>query len=192
MLIAAATSESVNSIDEEEPKVTVAKGILKKHPRGKQLVSPLESEEKAEHEEQDGVLAERAEDKEQEEDASKEAQSAGPLKKRRKVDGDAAASKGGNDALSSTSVFEKLHKLLTDESQAMEWLSHGKSFRVLRWDVMVEEVLPELFSGSETDIDLSIQTFRGQLKDCGFVEVKRGKDYGSYCHEVRTHLVLTS
>jgi hypothetical protein len=180
MLIAAATSESMNSIDEEEKvtqQVTVAaKGILK-HPRGKQLVSPLAGgEEKTEKE---AAAVEQRDDKEKE-----ETQSAGPLKKRRKME---------EHGVTVDDVFvflEKLHKLLTDasldeSSQAMEWLTHGKGFRVLRWDVLVEKVLPELMNGKEEmGVDALIQSFKGQLKDCGFVDVKRGKDYGSYCHKV--------
>jgi hypothetical protein len=185
MLIAAATSESMNSIDEEEKVTqqvvvtTAAKGILK-HPRGKQLVSPLESEEKAEKEADADVAIEQRDDKEKEETQSS---SAGPLKKRRKMEEQSVAA---DDVI----VFlERLHKFLTDESpdvsRAMEWLSHGKGFRVLRWDVLAEKVLPELMNGKEElDADALIHSFKGQLKECGFVEVKRGKDYGSYCLEV--------
>ncbi|KAL3799849.1 hypothetical protein ACHAWO_009970 [Cyclotella atomus] len=184
MLIAAATSESMNSIDEEEKVTqqvvvtTAAKGILK-HPRGKQLVSPLESEEKAEKEADADVAIEQRDDKEKEETQSS---SAGPLKKRRKMEEQSVAA---DDVI----VFlERLHKFLTDESpdvsRAMEWLSHGKGFRVLRWDVLAEKVLPELMNGKEElDADALIHSFKGQLKECGFVEVKRGKDYGSYCLE---------
>ena len=180
MLIAAATSESMNSVDEEESKVptTATKGILKKHPRGKQLVSPLETEDKTDQEE----TSERRDDKEQVEDAKEEAPSAGPLKKRRKLDQE----KIDGEVIG---FLKKLHELLSGNSspEAMEWLPHGKAFRVLRWDIFAEKVLSDALTTllkQADDIDVLILTFRGLLKECGFVKVKRGKDYGSYCHNV--------
>lgn len=179
MLIAAATSESMNSIDEEEKSATqapiiagtTAKGILKKHPRGKQLISPLESEEK-----EAGAVVEAKEENVQEAQSS-----AGPLKKRRKME---------EKTLYDVTLFlEKVHKLLSDGASeaAWEWMPHGKTFRVLRWDVLADTVLSELFAKENImDVDALIHSFKGQLKECGFVEVKRGKDYGSYCHEVST------
>lgn len=184
MLIAAATSESMNSIDEEEKSATqapiiagtTAKGILKKHPRGKQLISPLESEEK----EAAAAVVEAKEENVQEAQSS-----AGPLKKRRKME---------EKTLYDVTLFlEKVHKLLSDgESEAAwEWMPHGKTFRVLRWDVLADTVLSELFAKENImDVDALIHSFKGQLKECGFVEVKRGKDYGSYCHEVSTLMRL--
>ena len=182
MLIAAATSESMNSIDEEESKVTTAtKGILKKHPRGKQLVSPLETEDKPEQED----ASERRDDKEQVEDAKEEAPSAGPLKKRRKLDQEKIDGEV-------TAFLMELHDLLSGDScsEAMEWLPHGKAFRVLRWDILAEKVLPDaIVTLKQTDdIDVLILTFRGLLRECGFVEVKRGKEYGSYCHRVSSFM----
>lgn len=182
MLIAAATSESMNSIDEEEKvqdpsaPTAAAKGILKKHPRGKQLVSPLEKEEKVEKE-VDSVKETKKENVKEETQSS-----AGPLKKRRKMEGETADN-------AASSLLKKLHRILSEESseaatRALEWLEHGKAFRVLRWDALADKVLPELFSDKDMEVDALIYAFRGQLKDCGFVEVKRGKDYGSYCHEV--------
>lgn len=183
MLIAAATSESVNSIDEseEQAKGTSKKGILKKHPRGKQLVSPLESEAA----EKDVV--EKRDDKEQSHGLKEKAPSAGPLKKRRKVDEDGIESNNSvsDENAISPDLWKNLHKALSEEPEALEWLPDGKSFRVLRWDVIVEKVLPGLLSKETTAEDLLIQTFRGYLKDYGFVETKHGKYYGSYCHEVR-------
>ena len=184
MLIAAATSESMNSIDEEEklaaqaPSIagaTTAKGILKKHPRGKQLISPLESEEK-----EAGAVVEAKEENVQEAQSS-----AGPLKKRRKME---------ENVLDDVAVFlEKVHNLLSDgkSEAAWEWMPHGKTFRVLRWDVLADTVLSELFAKENIlDVDALIHNFKGQLKECGFVEVKCGKDYGSYCHEVSTLMLL--
>ena len=186
MLIAAATSESVNSIDEseEQSKVTSKKGILKNHPRGKQLVSPLENEENTEK----NAVVDKRDDKEQTNGFKEEAPSAGPLKKRRKVDGNAAASNNDgvtDEKIISSDFLKSLHESLSTESEALEWLPHGLGFRVLRWDVLVEKVLPGLVSREMADADMLIQAFRGHLKECGFVEVKRGQDYGSYCHEVR-------
>lgn len=184
MLIAAATSESMNSIDEEEKSAaqapnfagTTVKGILKKHPRGKQLISPLESEEK----EAAAAVVEAKEENVQEAQSS-----AGPLKKRRKME---------EKTLYDVTLFlEKVHKLLSDgESEAAwEWMPLGKTFRVLRWDVLADTVLSELFAKENImDVDALIHSFKGQLKECGFVEVKRGKDYGSYCHEVSTLMRL--
>ena len=85
--------------------------------------------------------------------------------------------------------LKKLHELLSGNSspEAMEWLPHGKAFRVLRWDIFAEKVLsdaPTTLLKQADDIDVLILTFRGLLKECGFVEIKRGKDYGSYCHNV--------
>ena len=183
MLIAAATSESMNSIDEDKVKTVAAKGILKKHQRGKQLVSPLESVENSDKEVEESNI------KSQGTRSKVETQSAGPLKKRRKANEETVTAQ---DRAVSVCFLEKLHKFLNDnlEPHALEWLPHGKAFRVLRWDVLAGQVLPDVL-GKETDVDAMIQLFRGQLKEYGFVELKHGQDYGSYCHEVRFYHAYT-
>lgn len=56
--------------------------------------------------------------------------SAGPLKKRRKVLSSPTSS------VEEFSFPQTLYDLLSTQDQAVEWLVHGKSFRVLRWDVL--------------------------------------------------------
>jgi hypothetical protein len=179
MLIhAAATSESLNSIDEEHPPSKPV-GILKKHPRGKTLVSPLETEDRDGKESVEGSV-----ERDVESPKSDGSVSAGPLKKRRKITSQ-------DDKPHGDMFLKQLHTLLTNInkyallSETMEWMPHGKSFRILRWDVLVEQILPRYFSDlKEKDCDGLINKFRGILIELGFEEVKRGKDYGCWFHEV--------
>jgi hypothetical protein len=97
-------------------------------------------------------------------------------------------------------VFPKtIHQLLsgnditTEElfavSSAMEWLPHGKGFRVLRWDDLSSKVLPvhfpDLCDGKEGSDEQWVDAFLLQISSWGFTEVKSGRDRGSFRHEVR-------
>ncbi|KAL3779450.1 hypothetical protein HJC23_012727 [Cyclotella cryptica] len=231
MLIAAATSESMNSIDESDPSSESKgpnKGILKKNPRGKQVVSSCENVDESqkkqkEHEQArasyetedrrspssspaelcDEVRIAKNEDQSELAKLDETILSAGPLKKRRKIDELSIDDEDETQKKSETaSLFflDRLHALLTndaedktcdeDVSKAMEWLPQGKGFRVLRWDVLSEKVLPRYFSEWESrkanekhDCNEWIHMFRGYLKECGFQEVKFGKEFGSFRHE---------
>ena len=231
----------MNSIDESEPSFESKgpnKGILKKNPRGKQLVSSAQNFDKSKNkttepdgpgpcggkedrrnpssspaEMSDEIRVEKNEEHSVSAKVDETILSAGPLKKRRKIDelsfddeDDAQKKSDENDALkksttSSQSFLSRLHALLTNYAEekdrdgvilkAMEWLPHGKGFRVLRWDVLSEKVLPRYFSEwdgpnalNKHDCNGWIHLFRGILKECGFEEVKHGKEFGSYRHEV--------
>ncbi|KAL7539769.1 hypothetical protein ACHAWF_012387 [Thalassiosira exigua] len=175
--------------------------------------------------------------------------SAGPLKKRRKVDKDSASegeldmapsneeSKSRDDdtkydvgeRASETTPFPVLlHKLLakgndkgeqaksnaddTAISSALEWLPHGKGWRVLRWDALCTEVLPKEFpelcqeifpndgmyadhtkeegrdDEAEKEVEWSdeqwVEAFLLHVKSWGFNEVKVGRDRGSFRNHV--------
>lgn len=90
-----------------------------------------------------------------------------------------------------------LHGVLTKSEYAgtvLEWLSHGKSWRVLRWDELSDAVIPAYFPDlcvkSKTgDTVLSsterMNMFIRQIKSWGFKEVREiGPDLGSFQHEV--------
>lgn len=94
-------------------------------------------------------------------------------------------------------------------SSAMEWLPHGKGWRVLRWDTLCTEVLPKEFpklchdiyakNAKDTKVDGRddiekeagefsdeqwVEAFVWQIKAWGFEEVNVGKDRGSFRHQV--------
>eukprot|EP00978_Attheya_sp_CCMP212_P010697 scaffold26027_cov70-Attheya_sp.AAC.2 len=80
-----------------------------------------------------------------------------------------------------------LHKVLSESQFAgsvLEWLPHGQSWRVLRWDEMHRTVLPMFFPHIMKANDKSIvDSFLWQVKAWGFQEVKdSGLDMGSYRH----------
>jgi len=89
-----------------------------------------------------------------------------------------------------------LHHVLSKSEFAgtvLEWLSHGKSWRVLRWDELSDSVIPtyfpELCANRTVDkASLSserMKLFLLQIKAWGFKEFKKvGPDLGSYQHEV--------
>lgn len=90
-----------------------------------------------------------------------------------------------------------LHDVLSKSEYAgtvLEWLSHGKSWRVLRWDELSDAVIPAYFPDlcvkSKTgDKALSsterMNMFIRQIKSWGFKEVREiGPDLGSFQHEV--------
>lgn len=171
--------------------------------------------------------------------ASAASSSAGPLKKRRKVvdnvetqgDPDKLASPSGsvenNFSVATTQFPGMLHCLLASGdandgirtsthvdsstvSSALEWLPHGRGFRVLRWDIMCTEVLPTVFpklcsgmtpkktvqdsdEGRDDNTDKEslgyndeqwIDAFLRKLRVWGFEEVVAGRERGSFRHEV--------
>jgi hypothetical protein len=86
-----------------------------------------------------------------------------------------------------------LHKVLSESQFAgsvLEWLPHGQSWRVLRWDEMHRTVLPMFFPHIMKANDKSIvDSFLWHVKAWGFQEVKdSGLDMGSYRHTVSTSI----
>lgn len=86
---------------------------------------------------------------------------------------------------------KKLHDILTKSDFAgstLEWLSHGKSWRVLRWDDFSNKVIPQYFpelcTGDKSTMGDKMNKFLNYLKVWGFEEVKEvGPDMGSYRNE---------
>lgn len=83
-------------------------------------------------------------------------------------------------ALSHPSVKAKL---------ALEWLPHGKSWRVLRWEAL-DDILPTFFPECRKSIDV----FLDMVEAWGFTRItdvsSRYADQGSYFHEVIVHCSL--
>ena len=90
-----------------------------------------------------------------------------------------------------------LHEVLTKSQfsgTVLEWLSHGKSWRVLRWDELSALVIPAYFpelcdqvsrEDAETNATERMNMFIRQIKAWGFKEVREvGPDLGSFQHEV--------
>jgi len=82
-----------------------------------------------------------------------------------------------------------LHKVLTQSEFAgsvVQWLPHGKAWRIVRWDALRKQVLPKYFPQlrDEEGGNGSIDAFLGYLSAWGFEEVTSGPDAGAYCHKV--------
>lgn len=106
---------------------------------------------------------------------------------------------GGNGSSAIVKDFPYvLHEVLTESEYSgtvLEWLSHGKSWRILRWDELSHSVIPayfpELCAKSGCDDAQSFATermnlFIRQINAWGFKEVREvGPDLGSFQHEVR-------
>lgn len=172
--------------------------------------------------------------------------SAGPLKKRRKMGKqldtkDCTINGSHVHQVSEAGTLEQklsttaaqfpslLHKVLAkgestnvDEdstiSSSLEWLNHGKGFRILRWDVFCTEVLPKEFPGlcvaipnvaakkdtiergeeqhdaekmsSEFSDEQWVEAFLFHVRSWGFEEVMSGRDRGSFRHQVSTSAYL--
>ena len=99
-----------------------------------------------------------------------------------------------------------LHSLLTDSEYAgkvVQWLPHGRAWRIVRWDALRRQVLPSLFPqlceddkssttaspGSSSSAG-SIDAFLWHLTAWGFEEITDGDDAGAYSHEVRVRVVV--
>ena len=95
-----------------------------------------------------------------------------------------------------------LHKVLTKSEYAgsvLEWLTHGKTWRILRWDKLSDSIIPTYFpelcdnnEGSNNEkSSRSMNRFIRQIKAWGFKENREiGPDLGSFQHEVRFILMI--
>jgi len=89
-----------------------------------------------------------------------------------------------------------LHAVLTESEFAnsvLQWLPHGQSWRIVRWDALRRQVLPKYFSQLREEdckdgtgqVCGSIDAFLWHLSAWGFEEVTDGPDVGAYSHVVR-------
>jgi hypothetical protein len=76
-----------------------------------------------------------------------------------------------------------LHKVLSDAGRVVEWVEDGESFKVLRWDALSREILPNHFPDITDETGKgrgTIDAFLCHLTAWGFKELKDG----SYKHDV--------
>jgi len=86
-----------------------------------------------------------------------------------------------------------LHWLLTESSSqnagpeyaaarsVLQWVPHGQAFRVVRWDALRKQVLPQFFP----QLVASMDAFLWHLSAWGFEEIQDGPDVGAFGHTVR-------
>lgn len=73
----------------------------------------------------------------------------------------------------------ELYRLLEeDDTRVIQWLNHGRAWRIVRWDALRKQILPRNFG------DTSVDGFLAQLTDWGFTEITDGPDAGAYYHAV--------
>lgn len=73
----------------------------------------------------------------------------------------------------------ELYRLLEeDDTKVIQWLSHGRAWRIVRWDALRKQILPRSFGGT------SVDGFLAQLADWGFTEITDGLDAGAYYNPV--------
>lgn len=85
-----------------------------------------------------------------------------------------------------------LHMVLTESEFAgsvLQWLAHGKAWKIVRWDALRRKVLPKYFSrlqqqSKSASAACSIDEFLCHLEAWGFEEVTDGPDAGAYTHVV--------
>ena len=81
----------------------------------------------------------------------------------------------------------ELYRLLEeDDTKVIQWLAHGRAWRIVRWDALRKQILPSSFGGT------SIDGFLAQLADWGFTEITDGPDAGGYYNAVSPTLVTPS
>ena len=74
-----------------------------------------------------------------------------------------------------------LYRLLEeDDTKVIQWLTHGRAWRIVRWDALRKQILPRSFGGT------SVDGFLAQLADWGFTEITDGPDAGAYYNPVST------
>ena len=80
-----------------------------------------------------------------------------------------------------------LHKVLDmpDVSSVLQWLPHGEAWKIVRWDALRREILPQYFPELCKGEDGSMDSFLGQVRAWGFEEITDGADAGAYRHLVR-------
>lgn len=86
-----------------------------------------------------------------------------------------------------------LHWLLTESSSqtaspeyaaarsVLQWVPHGQAWRVVRWDALRKQVLPQFFP----QLAGSVDCFLWHLAAWGFEEIQDGPDVGAFGHTVR-------
>jgi len=86
-----------------------------------------------------------------------------------------------------------LHWLLTESSSqtaspeyaaarsVLQWVPHGQALRVVRWDALRSQVLPQFFP----QLVASVDAFLWHLAAWGFEEIPDGPDVGAFGHTVR-------
>ncbi len=76
---------------------------------------------------------------------------------------------------------QKLHEILAndDNREAIVWLPHGRAFKVLDDEKLMNLVLPNYFNHR------SRASFLRQVNNWNFKRVLSGPDEGSYYNEVR-------
>ena len=74
----------------------------------------------------------------------------------------------------------KLHLILSTSSfqNVIEWLPHGRSWRLTKPQMFEDEIIPLFFR------DTSLSSFMRQVQAWGFRRVKEGPDQDSFYHEV--------
>ena len=89
-----------------------------------------------------------------------------------------------------------LHWLLTESSSqtaspeyaaarsVLQWVPHGQALRVVRWDALRSQVLPQFFP----QLVASVDAFLWHLAAWGFEEIPDGPDVGAFGHTVRVGL----
>jgi len=87
-----------------------------------------------------------------------------------------------------------LYAVLTESEfsgKVLQWLPHGQSWKIMRWDALRRQVLPKYFSQLREedgkDARGSIDAFLWHLSAWGFEEIIDGPDVGAYSHAVRAH-----
>ena len=86
---------------------------------------------------------------------------------------------------SSPPTFASAPSLSQEDESVLQWCSHGKAWRIVRWDALRKSVLPEYFGGVSVDLFLS------EIAAWGFTEITSGTDVGAYQHTVSQKMLLS-
>lgn len=78
----------------------------------------------------------------------------------------------------------KLHEILENFAKYVDWLPHGRSFRIVVPKRLETNVFPTYFNHNR------LHTFMKQLINWGFKHITRGRDRNSYYHEVSINVYL--
>jgi hypothetical protein len=88
-----------------------------------------------------------------------------------------------------------LHEALSAmKGNALQWLSKGHAWRVVRWDLLHRDLFPKFFPvlcgyGESNDMAGSIATFLWNVRTWGFEELQDGPDAGAFIHKVSPWLL---
>jgi hypothetical protein len=87
-----------------------------------------------------------------------------------------------------------LHTVLTESDFAgkvVQWLPHGKAWKIVLWDALRRQVLPMYFPQlQDTPSSGSIDAFLWHLQAWGFAEINEGPDAGAYTHVVSRYRLV--